>query len=353
MFDLPARRAVAHARFDVELPDAGDDWTIGLIVGPSGSGKSSVAREAFGKALWPGRSAWPNRRAVIEVLADAFGSANATNDAADRAARLMTAVGFSTAPSWLRPYATLSNGEQFRCELARALASSADAEGLVVFDEFTSVVDRQVARACSMAVGKLIRRGHAAARRFVAVTCHYDVARWLSPDWVLDMASGELARGRLRRPRIHLRVDRCERSLWGKLFAPHHYLDGDLHGAAQCYAASYCGKPIAFCATLPTAGWKGRDRITRIVTLPDWQGIGVGTRLLRVVAQHRRSLGRRVSIVTSHPAMIASLNRSADWKLKYFAPRGNNFRDDLPGGGHMGTSAGRGVHSFEFVGRAA
>lgn len=34
---------------------------------------------------------------------------------------LFTAVGFSSPPSWARPYRVLSNGEQFRCDLAPAL----------------------------------------------------------------------------------------------------------------------------------------------------------------------------------------------------------------------------------------
>ena len=62
---------------------------------------------------------------------------------------------------------------------------------MVAFDEFTSVVDRTVAKVCSAAIAKGIRQGHIPCR-FVAVTCHYDVAEWLEPDWVLDMATGEM-----------------------------------------------------------------------------------------------------------------------------------------------------------------
>ena len=123
--------------------------------------------------------------------------------------RLFTAVGFSSPPSWIKPYSVLSNGEQFRCDLARALAeggrrkaegrrNAADASSiippssfrlpLVVFDEFTSVVDRNVARVVSAAIAKGIRSGQIGCR-FVAVTCHYDVTEWLEPDWVIDMAT--------------------------------------------------------------------------------------------------------------------------------------------------------------------
>ena len=47
-----------------------------------------------------------------------------------------------------------------------------------------------MAKVCSAAIAKGIRRGHLPCR-FVAVTCHYDVAEWLEPDWMLDMATGE------------------------------------------------------------------------------------------------------------------------------------------------------------------
>jgi hypothetical protein len=66
----------------------------------------------------------------------------------------------------------LSTGQQFRCNLARAVALAADP---IVFDEFTSVVDRTVAQIGSAAVAREVRRRKL---RFVAVTCHEDV-EWL------------------------------------------------------------------------------------------------------------------------------------------------------------------------------
>ena len=64
---------------------------------------------------------------------------------------------------------------------------------LIAFDEFTSVVDRNVARIGSAAVAKAIRGGTIGCR-FVAVTCHYDVTEWLAPDWVIDMATATFTR---------------------------------------------------------------------------------------------------------------------------------------------------------------
>ena len=105
---------------------------------------------------------------------------------------LLSSVGFSSPPAWLRPYGVLSNGEQFRATLARALAEKSD---LCVFDEFTSVVDRVVGQIGSAAVAKTIRRR---GSKFVAVTCHDDVLEWLDPDWVYTPADGSFAWRSLR-----------------------------------------------------------------------------------------------------------------------------------------------------------
>ncbi|MEV4573636.1 hypothetical protein AB0K16_10265 [Nonomuraea jabiensis] len=65
---------------------------------------------------------------------------------------LPTAVGLSSPPAWLRPYKTLSNGEAFRASMARAVAEQ---DGLVVVDEFTSVVGRQVAALSGRSFGTI------------------------------------------------------------------------------------------------------------------------------------------------------------------------------------------------------
>jgi ABC-type ATPase with predicted acetyltransferase domain len=67
--------------------------------------------------------------------------------------------------------------------LARALLEGGDQ---IVIDEFTGVVDRQVAKIGSDAVQKFIRKR---GKKFVAVTCHYDVIEWLRPEWMLEPAT--------------------------------------------------------------------------------------------------------------------------------------------------------------------
>jgi GNAT superfamily N-acetyltransferase len=356
MFDVPlAQRATE--RFSVDVPELGGDWRIGLIVGPSGSGKTTIARRLFGDYLYR-RHDWPQDKAVVDGLGDL---------PIKQITGLFTAVGFSSPPSWVKPYHVLSGGEQFRCDLARALAvgscqlSVVDCQKasdnrplttdnrqlttpLVAFDEFTSVVDRNVARIGSAAVAKAIRQGRIACR-FVAVTCHYDVTEWLAPDWVIDMASSTFDRRCLQRPPIELEVFRCRRAAW-RLFARHHYLSGALNPTARCFLGLWRNEPVSFCATLAMIGRKGHRRISRIVTLPDYQGIGIGMAMTEAVAQIHRGEGFRVSVTASHPALIAHCRRSPHWRCagvkKTGSPRVRNFVRDYRG------SAGRAVVSFEF-----
>src|SRR4051794_7191832 len=144
MFDMPLG-SNGRARFSVELPDLDEPWQIGAIVGPSGSGKSTVARAAYGDALYRGQE-WPADSAVVDCFGERPTKA---------ITQMLTAVGFSSPPAWVKPYHVLSNGEKFRCDLARALLCGGP---LVVFDEFTSVVDRTVAQIGSAAVARAIRR---------------------------------------------------------------------------------------------------------------------------------------------------------------------------------------------------
>jgi GNAT superfamily N-acetyltransferase len=344
MFDVPLAAETVE-RFTAEVPGLDEPWDIGLVVGPSGSGKTSLARAAWPQGYATARN-WPMERAVV----DGFGSGSIRDITA-----ALSAVGFSSPPGWIKPYCALSTGERFRCDLARALLEGGE---LVVFDEFTSVVDRTAARFASAAVSKAVRR---MGKRFVAISCHYDIAEWLEPDWVLDMAGvpalagivakcqgPTLTRRRLRRPEIRLDIHRTDASAWS-LFAKHHYLNAALNRTAHCYAGIIGGEPVAFCAVLPVIGYAGRRRISRLVVRGDFQGVGIGRAMLNGVA----AMYPRISIVTGHPAMIAALKNDPHWKCT--AVRKHGFarqpkateRKSFTGGPIGGASTGRIVCSFE------
>jgi ABC-type thiamine transport system ATPase subunit len=346
MFDLKLAKS-ASSEFHAEVPAIDEDWQIGVIVGPSGSGKSTIARQAFGD-LVVGAESWPDGKAVV----DGFG-----DHSIKEITHALTSVGFSSPPSWVKPYAVLSNGEKFRCDLARSLLSDRPA---IVFDEFTSVVDRTVAKIGSAAVSKAIRKGRI-TRKFVAVTCHYDVVDWLEPDWVLDMASGRLARGRLRRPQIQLEIAPVFPSAWN-LFRRHHYLNTSLSPCASCFCAFIGEEPVAFSAwihAMTRNRQSGDMREHRTVVLPDYQGVGIGNRLSEYCASIWVGLGGKAFSTTSHPSMIRYRSASPLWnrrRLSMAAVQGKTgifYRNANGTTSHRkvsATSSDRMTGGFQYVG---
>lgn len=340
LFDIPPSQRSEQA-WKVEVPIEADDWNVGVIVGPSGSGKTTVAKE-----LCPGMEevySWPADRSIVDGFPAAMGIKEVTG--------ILASVGFSSPPSWLRPFRFLSNGEQFRVTVARALAES---KSLTVIDEFTSVVDRTVAQVGSAAVGKAVRR---TGKKFIAVTCHYDVIEWLCPDWVLEMPYGTFTRRSLqRRPSIDLDIYRVKISAW-ELFKRHHYLSSTIGTQAMCFVADWKGKSVAFSSAIHHVGQFFGFREHRTVCLPDYQGVGIGNALSEYVASLFASRGRYYG-TTSSASMIHHRNRSPLWAMtrtpKLISDKAEIRTSKLKMGnkGHMSRSNNRLTAGFIYVGPA-
>lgn len=299
LFDVPPT-TVSKQQWSIDLPIEERDWSIGLILGPSGSGKTTIARE-----LWPDKFRefeWAHDKSVVDCFPPSMGIKEITS--------LLSSVGFSSPPSWLRPFRCLSNGEQFRVTIARELAEATD---ICVVDEFTSVVDRTVAKIGSAAIAKAVRRS---GRRFVAVSCHYDIIEWLCPDWTCDPSTGEFQwRLERRRPEVEIAIQRVHRSAW-RLFGHHHYLSGKLHTSSACFAGFVEGRPAAFtavgCRPSPAGGfWQEH----RTVCLPCFQGIGIGNAVSDYVASLYAATGKSYCSTTGNPAMIGSRAASPHWEM--------------------------------------
>jgi ABC-type ATPase with predicted acetyltransferase domain len=167
-FDLSIKSVKERFTGTIEIEDK--SWSIGLIVGSSGSGKSTIAKQVF-------------ENDYISSFNYGFDSVldeMPKNKSTEEITSVFNSVGFATVWSWLKPYNVLSNGEKMRVDLANAILSD---KQTIVFDEFTSVVDRTIAKTASFAIQKAVRKLN---KRFVAVSCHYDVIEWLQPDWIYD-----------------------------------------------------------------------------------------------------------------------------------------------------------------------
>jgi GNAT superfamily N-acetyltransferase len=101
------------------------------------------------------------------------------------------------------------------------------------------------------------------------------------------------------------------------MFRQHHYLNGKLGAGVRCYVAIYQNKPIAFIAVVCTRMKAKYYRVSRLVVLPDYQGIGVGKRFLNFIAElYSSQTHQPFYILTSNPQIIRGDMKN--WKLTRF-----------------------------------
>jgi ABC-type lipoprotein export system ATPase subunit len=164
--------------FKGSLPIEDNEWQVGVIVGRSGSGKTSIAKQLFPGAFIKGFEY--SHKCVLDDFPAGLETGEIT--------KTLCSVGFASPPDWLKSYDCLSQGEKMRVDIARSLCLN---QNQIVFDEFTSVVDREIAKVSAFAISKAVRRSK---KKFIAVTCHYDVVDWLDPDWVFSTDTMDFSR---------------------------------------------------------------------------------------------------------------------------------------------------------------
>ena len=205
---------------------------------------------------------------------------------------LLSSVGFSTPPAWLRPFHALSNGEQFRVNLARTLAESPE---LAVVDEFTSVVDRQVAQVGSRRdrQGRPAPRARSSSPYRATTTSSTGSIPTGSSSPTSAAANGGLFKDG---PRSRWKSIRSHRSVWN-LFKSHHYLSSSIHPASRCFVGLINGQPVAFESYLhfPHPHVSDIKIGHRLVVMPDYQGLGIGCKFEEWLGEHLAAQGYPVS----------------------------------------------------------
>ena len=319
------------------------DYNILAIVGASGSGKSVLGREL--EKLYDTKIIndlkWDNNKSIIS---------NFECDT-DEAIKRLSAVGFNSIPNWCKPRNVLSIGEGFRVDLARSINDSC------IIDEFTSTIDRNVAKSCSTSIQKFIRKKN--YKKCTFISCHKDFIDYLMPDYVIDIDEGYLYDTRRKsRKSIKLSIYNItsKKRVWN-IFAKYHYLSRDINIASKCFACFYENEIVGFIAILPLPSGTVDNawRVHRLVVLPEYQGLGVGGALLSYFANLVVKEDCKLYIRTSHPKMRNMLSRNMNWiqtarsgtvspanknlkswksdgrvaySFKYNAPYKNNYHDD-------------------------
>jgi GNAT superfamily N-acetyltransferase len=91
--------------------------------------------------------------------------------------------------------------------------------------------------------------------------------------------------------------------------------------------------------------------VSRVVTLPDYQGLGLAFVLLEALGAEYASAGIRFRNYPAHPSFVRAHDRSKHWELVkqpgQFSSRNN--RSDQPGL----TTGGRACATFEYCGPAS
>jgi ABC-type lipoprotein export system ATPase subunit len=298
-FDLQSENIIEKFEGNIDIPDK---WQIGLIVGKSGTGKTTIAKQLFPDSYIT------NYEYNAETILDDMPK----HCSVEQITSAFNSVGFSSPPSWLKPYSVLSNGQKMRVDLARAILED---KKLFVFDEFTSVVDRNVAQIGSFAMQKAIRKTD---KQFIAVTCHHDVVDWLLPDWVFNtdtMTFQNFEGQKKNRPDIKFEIfNYGDKSIW-KMFAKHHYLSHSHNNAANVFIATINDNIAGFLSVLhfPHPKVKNLKKVHRLVILPDYQGVGFGIKLLNEIGKIYLIKKDRFNIVTSSPSLIYALKKSNKW----------------------------------------
>lgn len=279
-------------------------WNIGVICGASGSGKSTILKHlAKSSNTTIASPLFDNSKCLIS---------NFDNMTPKDATMLLSQIGLASVPTWIRPFNVLSNGEQYRASLAKAISDAKD-DKIIFVDEYTSVVDRNVAMAMSNSLQKYIRRKN---KKIILATCHYDIFEWLRPDWIYDLnKGGALEKGDyLRRPQIELQVYRTTCDTWER-FKKYHYMTAELNKAATCFVFTWNEKLVAFYSILqlPNGSYKNAYRGHRLVVLPDFQGFGLGGKISEWVGGVLMNDGKTLYCKTVNPAIGIYRQKSPLW----------------------------------------
>ena len=147
-----------------------DDWNILLICGKSGSGKSTILREIYGDVK------------PIEYDYDKCVISQFPRLSEEEACDLLSSMGLSSVPTWLRKPQELSNGERARLDIAKAIYDANG--GVVILDEYTSVVNRSAAKSMSHALQRYVRQK---GLKVIIASCHFDIIEWLQCDYMFNL----------------------------------------------------------------------------------------------------------------------------------------------------------------------
>lgn len=307
--DIDTEKKSIH-RLNIKA-DIDSGFNVGLILGASGSGKTTLAKSIFGENCFGVEL--DQSLPIIEQMPDSL--------TYEECASILSGVGLTSVPCWIRPVYTLSNGQKSRAEIALTLSKN---EEVAIVDEWTSVVDRTAAKVMSHCVQKYCRRND---KMIILLSCHYDVIEWLNPDWVIDCNKQSytdrrsLCRSYDRKEKLEFAVCRAGKSSWNR-FSKYHYMSEKMPGGhIECFGLYHGDEQIGFCCFANYVPWSNKKRpkqmhSNRVVIHPDFAGFGLGIKFVNACSKIMSNAGFDVRAKLSAKPLIKSrLNQPDKWKV--------------------------------------
>ena len=317
------------------------NWNIGLIYGASGSGKTTLAKHLFGDNIFD--CSLDENKSIIDQLPKEYTYEDCAN--------ILNGIGLNSVPCWIRPIKTLSNGQKARAEAAYLMCK----QDFICIDEWTSVVDRTVAKAMSVCLHKFAKKHN---KQIILLSCHYDILEWVKPDWLIDCNKQQYQLPESedfffnKRENLEFTIKEVGRETW-KYFSKYHYLSDQLPaGKIYLYGIFYGENQIGFqCFANYTPHKSGTKIIfhsNRTVIHPDYNGLGLGIKLINETSKLLiKKINCRIMAKFSSVPVFKAMIKQKNWVFL----GEKRLMGKMKTGGNMMRSSGfreAGVKTFNF-----
>lgn len=304
--DIDVKKKSIH-KLEINNINLPNEWNIGLIYGASGSGKTTLAKHLFGNDIFD--CSIDENKSIIDQLPNEFSY--------EQCADILNGIGLNSVPCWIRPIKTLSNGQKARAEAAYLMCKN----DFILIDEWTSVVDRTVAKAMSVCIYKFAKKHN---KKIILLSCHYDILEWIKPDWLIDCNKQifELPKSDdfffNEREKLEFTIKEVGRESW-KYFSKYHYLSELLPGGKiYLYGIFHKENQVGFqCFANYTPHKHGTKIIyhsNRTVIHPDYNGLGLGIKLINETSKLLQSkINCRIMAKFSAIPVFKAMKKQKEW----------------------------------------
>ena len=305
------KKSIHHLKIEnINLPEK---WNLGLVYGNSGSGKTTLIKHLFGEKIFNVKL--NEDEPIINQLPKDLSY--------EDCALMLNGIGLNSVPCWIRPVKTLSNGQKARAEAVFLMTKNKD---IVFIDEWTSVVDRTVAKAMSLCLLKYAKRND---KKIILCSCHIDIIEWLQPDWLIDCNKQKFILPESEafffkeRKQLNFEIKEIDRTSW-KYFSKYHYLNENLPGGKiYLYGIIHHNNQIGSqCFANYTPHRKGTTIIfhsNRTVIHPDYNGLGLGIKLINETSELlKNKIECRIMAKFSSVPVYKAMIKREQWKFLGF-----------------------------------